>query len=148
MAEVLLNALGKGRFKGYSAGSFPKGTVNPFAIELLRTNRLPTEGLRSKSWDEFAAPGAPKLDFIVTVCDQAAGEVCPIWPGQPMKAHWGIQDPAAVEGSEEAKRKAFFRAYTELHRRLSILVSLPIEQLARLSLQERLNQIGSLGEQG
>ncbi len=148
IAEVLLNAIGAGKFKAFSAGSYPRGQVNPFAVELLQKNRLPTEGLRSKSWDEFAAPGAPELDFVFTVCDQAAGEVCPIWPGQPMTAHWGIDDPAAVEGSDDAKRKAFFKTYNELQRRLSILVSLPLDKLDRLTLKKRLDEIGKLREQG
>jgi len=144
LAEVMLNATGRGRFRAHSAGSHPKGEVNPYALELLRKNRLPVEGLRSKSWDEFA--GAPPLDFVFTVCDQAAGEVCPIWPGQPMTAHWGIEDPAAVEGTDEAKRKAFFRAYNQLHHRLSIFVNLPMEKLDRLTLQKRLDEIGKAGE--
>ena len=142
LAEVLLNAIGKGRFKGFSAGSYPKGAVNPFTVELLQKIRLPVDGLRTKSWDEFAAPGAPKLDFVFTVCDQAAGEVCPIWPGQPMTAHWGIEDPAAVEGTDEMKRKAFFKAYNQLQHRLSIFVSLPLDKLDRLTLQKRLDEIG------
>jgi arsenate reductase len=148
MAEALLNAMGKGKFRAFSAGSYPRGQVNPFAVELLQKNRLPTEGLRSKSWDEFAAPGAPKLDFIFTVCDQAAGEMCPIWPGQPMTAHWGIEDPAAVEGSDDAKRKAFFKTYSELQRRLSVLVSLPLDKVDRVTLRQRLEEIGKLREQG
>jgi arsenate reductase len=146
LAEVMLNGMGQGRFRAFSAGSHPKGEVNPFAIELLQKNRLRTEGLRPKSWDEFATPGAQPLDFVFTVCDQAAGEVCPIWPGQPMTAHWGIADPAAVEGSDEAKRRAFFRAYSELQHRLSILVSLPIDRLDRLTLQKRLREIGKVRE--
>lgn len=142
LAEAVLNAMGKGRFRAYSAGSHPAGRVNPFALELIRKNRLPTEGLRSKSWDEFAAPGAPVLDFVFTVCDNAAGEVCPAWPGQPMTAHWGVPDPAAVEGSDEEKRRAFFRTWTELSNRISIFVSLPMGKLDRLSLQKRLDEIG------
>jgi len=142
MAETILNSLGKGRFKGYSAGSHPTGRVNPFAIELLRTNHLPVEGLRSKNWDEFAQPGAPFLHFVFTVCDQAAAEMCPVWPGQPMTSHWGIADPAAVEGSDEVKRKAFFAAYSALNRRISIFVSLPLAKLDRLTLQKKLNDIG------
>lgn len=142
MAEVMLNAMGQGRFKAYSAGSHPKGAVNPYALELLERNRLPTDGLRSKDWAEFARPGAPALDFVFTVCDSAAAEVCPAWPGQPMTAHWGIPDPAAVEGSDEAKRKAFFTAYNQLHHRLSIFVSLPMDKLDRLTLQRRLDEIG------
>jgi len=142
LAESLLNAMGQGRFRAYSAGSHPKDTPHPLALELLAKNRLPTEGLRSKSWDEFAAPDAPKIDVVVTVCDNAAGEVCPVWPGQPMTAHWGVADPAAVEGSDDEKRRAFFRAYTELQRRLSIFVSLPMDKLDRLTLQKRLDDIG------
>ena len=142
----MLNSMGQGRFKAYSAGSHPKGTVNPFAIELLQKNRLPTEGLHSKRWEEFSRSGSPVMDFVITVCDQAAGEVCPIWPGQPMNAHWGIEDPAAAEGSDEEKRKAFFTAYNRLRNRLSIFTSLPMSKLDRLSLQRRLDDIGKLRE--
>ncbi|MFA4970556.1 MAG: arsenate reductase ArsC [Sulfuritalea sp.] len=142
LAEAILNAIGRGRFKAYSAGSHPAGQVNPFALELLKRNRLPTDDLRSKSWNEFAAPDAPQLDFVFTVCDNAAGEVCPVWPGQPMTAHWGIPDPAAVAGSDEDKRKAFFTAYNQMHHRLSILVNLPIDKLDRLSLKQHLDDIG------
>jgi protein-tyrosine-phosphatase len=142
MGEALLNNIGRGHFRAYSAGSHPAGQVNPFAIELLEKSRLPTEGLRSKSWEEFAAIGAPQLDFIFTVCDKAAGEVCPVWPGQPMTAHWGIEDPAAVQGGDEDKRKAFMNALTQLHRRISLFVSLPMDKLDRLSLQPRLDAIG------
>jgi len=148
LAEVLLNSMAPTRFRAYSAGSQPKGAVHPLAIELLEKNRLPTAGLRSKSWDEFSGPGAPQLDFVFTVCDQAAGEVCPVWPGQPMTAHWGIDDPAAVEGSDDEKRKAFFRAYNQLQHRLQIFVSLPMEKLDRLTLQKRLDQIGELRKKG
>jgi arsenate reductase len=122
--------------------------VNRFALELLERNRLPTEGLRSKGWEAFERPDAPPLDFVFTVCDQAAGETCPIWPGQPMSAHWGIEDPAAVEGNDDEKRKAFFRAYTQLRHRLSIFVSLPLEKLDRLALKEKLDEIGRLREKG
>jgi protein-tyrosine-phosphatase len=146
IAEALLNAMGGGRFRAFSAGSHPKGTVNPFALELLERNRLPVAALRSKSWDEFAAPGAPALDFVFTVCDQAAGEVCPIWPGQPMTAHWGVEDPAAVDGDDALKRRAFLKAYSELQRRLSIFVSLPIDKLDRLTLQKRLDAIGTVDD--
>ena len=146
MAEVMLNAMGQGRFQAYSAGSHPKGVVNPYTIELLEKNRLPTEGLRSKDWEEFARPGSPALDFVFTVCDDAAGEVCPVWPGQPMTAHWGIPDPAAVEGSDTDKRKAFFKAYNQLQHRLSIFVNLPMEKLDRLTLQRRLDEIGKSKE--
>jgi arsenate reductase len=143
LAEAYLNAAGKGRFAAYSAGSHPTGQVNPFALELLHKNRLSTEGARSKSWDEFARPDAPKLDFVFTVCDQAAGETCPVWPGQPMTAHWGINDPAAVQGDDEVKRKAFFRAFSELTTRISLFLSLPMEKLDRLTLQKRLDEIGA-----
>jgi arsenate reductase len=146
LAEVVLNYIGHGRFQAYSAGSHPKGTVNPFALELLEKNRLPTAGLRSKSWDEFAQPGAPALDFVFTVCDQAAREVCPVWPGQPMTAHWGIEDPAAVEGSEEQKRRALFKTYSQLQHRLSIFTSLPMDKLDRLTLQKRLDEIGKTND--
>ena len=148
MAEVMLNSMGQGRFKAYSAGSHPKGAVNPLAVELLQKNRLPTEDLGSKGWEEFSQSGAPVMDFVITVCDQAAGEVCPIWPGQPMNAHWGIEDPAAAEGSAEEKRKAFFTAYNRLRNRLSIFTSLPMSKLDRLSLQRRLDDIGKLREKG
>ncbi len=142
MAEGILNQLGGGQFFAYSAGSFPKGEINPFALELLRQNRIPTDGLRSKPWDEFAKPGAPRLDFVFTVCDKAAGETCPIWPGQPMTAHWGIADPAAVQGSDAKKRHAFFNAFRELSQRIRIFTSLPIRSLDRIKLQERLDAIG------
>jgi len=144
IAEALLKALGGGRFRAWSAGSRPAGQVHPLALELLERNRLPTEGLRSKSWDEFAAPGAPRLDFVFTVCDRAASELCPLWPGQPMTAHWGVADPAAVEEPLDARRRAFFRAFSELQNRISIFVSLPIERLDRLTLQARLDEIGRL----
>ena len=142
MAEAYLNASGNGRFAAYSAGSHPGGKVNPFALELLRKNRIDTEGLRSKSWDEFARPGAPALDFVFTVCDNAAGEVCPFWPGQPMTAHWGIQDPAAVQGTDEDKRKAFLRAFSELSTRINLFMSLPLGKLDRLVLKKKLEEIG------
>jgi arsenate reductase len=146
LAEAMLNAMSARRFRAYSAGSHPKGEVNPFALELLGKHRMPIAGLRSKSWDEFATPDAPKMDFVFTVCDQAAGEVCPLWPGQPMTAHWGVADPAAVEGTDEAKRRAFFRAFNELQHRLSIFMSLPMDRLDRLTLQRRLDEIGNVGE--
>lgn len=145
MAEVLLNAMGKGRFRAYSAGSHPKGRVHPLTLELIAKNRMSTADLRSKDWAEFAKPSAPPLDFVFTVCDNAAGEVCPVWPGQPMSAHWGIPDPAAVEGSEEEQRKAFFTAYSQLSIRISIFVNLPLARLDRLSLQEKLDEIGKIG---
>ena len=142
LAEAILNAEGKGRFKAFSAGSHPSGKVHPFAIELLQQRRYPIEVLRSKSWDELAAPDARELDFIFTVCDNAAGEVCPIWPGKPISAHWGVEDPAAVEGSDEDKRKAFVNAFAVLQRRISLFASLQLEQLDRLSLQSKLSDIG------
>jgi len=142
LAEAMMNTLGAQRFQAYSAGSHPNGTVNPFAIELLQKNRMPTEGLRSKSWDEFAAPEAPQLDFVFTVCDAAAGEVCPLWPGQPISAHWGVEDPAAVEGSDEAKRKAFFNAYNRLHNRIQLFLNLPLAKLDRVAVTQRLKEIG------
>jgi arsenate reductase len=142
LAEVTMNTLGAPRFKAYSAGSHPNGRVNPFAIELLSKNGLAVDGLRSKSWDEFAAAGAPPLDFVITVCDSAAGEVCPYWPGQPVTAHWGVEDPAAVEGSDDEKRKAFFRAYTRLRHRIEMFLSLPLAKLDRVSLTQRMKEIG------
>ena len=142
LAEAILNAEGKGKFKAFSAGSHPSGKVHPFAIELLQQRRYPIEVLRSKSWDELAAPDARELDFIFTVCDNAAGEVCPVWPGQPISALWGVDDPAAVEGSDEDKRKAFVNAFAVLQRRISLFASLQLEQLDRLSLQSKLSDIG------
>ena len=142
LAEGILNHLGKGRFRAFSAGSQPKGTVNPFALEELRRAGLPAEGFRSKSWDEFAKPGAPEMDFIFTVCDNAANEVCPVWIGHPMTAHWGVEDPAAVEGSDEAKRLAFRKAATALRRRIELFLSLPLASLDRLVLQGKLSSIG------
>jgi arsenate reductase (thioredoxin) len=147
LAEVHMNSAGKGRFRAFSAGSRPAGRVNPFAIELLRKNHMPTDGLRSKNWDEFAAPGAPALDFVFTVCDNAAGEACPIWPGQPITAHWGVADPAAAQGTDEDKRKAFLRAYTELANRINLFLSLPFAKLDRLALQKKLSEIGKAGQE-
>jgi protein-tyrosine-phosphatase len=144
LAESILNSMttSRGRFCAFSAGSHPSGTVNPFAIELLQRNHLPTEGLRSKAWDEFSQPGAPELSFVFTVCDNAAGEVCPVWPGQPMTAHWGVPDPAAVEGDDESKRKAFFAAFSQLQNRISLFANLPIDKLDRIKLQKALSDIG------
>mgnify|MGYP001247286522 FL=1 len=142
LSEALLNKRGQGQFRAFSAGSHPAGRVNPYALELLRKMGYSTDGLRSKSWDEFAAPGAPELDFVFTVCDNAAGEVCPMWPGQPITAHWGIPDPAAVDGTDEQKRKAFEDAFRILERRISLFLSLPIRSLEQLVLQERLSEIG------
>jgi arsenate reductase (thioredoxin) len=148
IAEVLLNSIAPKRFHAYSAGSHPKGTVSPFALELLERNRMPTAGLRSKSWDEFAAPGATEMDFVFTVCDQAAGEACPVWPGQPITAHWGVEDLAAVAGTDEQKRKAFVRTFAQLQHRLTIFASLPLDKLDRLGLEKRLDEIGKLREKG
>ena len=142
LAESLINHWGGGRFAGFSAGSYPKGAVHPIALELLKQMKLPTEGLRSKSWDEFAVPGAPALDFVFTVCDNAAGEACPHWPGQPMTAHWGIEDPAGVEGDDKTRWLAFRTAFRQLENRIRIFTSLPIESLDRIKLQERLDGIG------
>jgi protein-tyrosine-phosphatase/DNA-binding transcriptional ArsR family regulator len=147
LAEGLLNGLGEGRFVAHSAGSRPTGRIHPYAIDLLREKRLPVEGLRSKSWDEFAAPGVRAMDFIFTVCDAAAGEVCPVWPGHPLTAHWGVADPAAVEGSEAERRRAFFRAFTELERRVSLLVNLPLNKLETLALQRQLDGIGRIDQE-
>ena len=142
MAESLLNTLGKGKFRAFSAGSFPKGQVHPLALELLKRTNLPAEGFRSKSWDEFASPGAPPIDFIFTVCDNAAGEVCPVWPGKPMTAHWGIADPAAAGGTEAEKAFAFRKALNELETRIKLFISLPFDSLDRMTLQARLRDIG------
>ena len=142
MAEALLNHLGRGRFHAYSAGSHPTGRVNPLAIATLERNHLPTAYARSKNWEEFAAPDAPPLHFVFTVCDRAAQEMCPIWPGQPMTAHWGIADPAAVEGSDAEKERAFQLAFRELSARIGIFTSLRIESLDQLALQRELNAIG------
>ncbi len=142
LAEVYLNTAGKGRFVAHSAGSRPQGKVNPFALELLAKNRLGITGLRSKSWDEFAQPGAPHMDFVFTVCDQAAGEACPLWPGQPVTAHWGVDDPARVEGSDEEKRRAFLVAFKVLSTRIDLFLNLPLDKLDGLALKTKLAQIG------
>jgi arsenate reductase len=142
LAESLLNTLGKGRFQAFSAGSFPKGQVHPLAIDLLKRTNLPFEDFRSKSWDEFVAPEAPPIDFIFTVCDNAAGEVCPVWPGKPMTAHWGIADPAAAEGTDADKAFAFRKALKELETRIKLFVQLPIASLDQMTLRERLGAIG------
>ncbi|MEO8313341.1 MAG: arsenate reductase ArsC [Pseudomonadota bacterium] len=143
LAEAILNKVGRGRFLAYSAGSHPNGQVNPHALELLERLDFDTAGLRSKAWDEFAAPGAPKLDFVFTVCDNAAGEVCPVWPGQPMTAHWGLPDPAAVEGSELDKANAFREVFRALERRISLFTALPLSSLDRLSLTRQVREIGT-----
>lgn len=142
LAEALLNQRGHGQFRAFSAGSHPAGRVNPFALELLTASKFPTEDLRSKNWDEFAQAGAPELDFVFTVCDNAAGEVCPVWPGQPMTAHWGIPDPAAVTGTDAQKRAAFLDAFSTLERRISLFISLPLQSLDRLSLSQKVRDIG------
>ncbi len=142
MAECVLNRLGQGHFKAYSAGSRPKGQVHPYALDLLAKLNFVTEGLRSKGWDEFATPGSPALDFVFTLCDEAAAEQCPVWPGQPMTAHWGLPDPAAATGNEAEKRLAFADAMRMINNRISIFVSLPMRSLDKLSLQKRLDQIG------
>jgi arsenate reductase (thioredoxin) len=144
MAEALLRKLGAGRFNAFSAGSHPKGAVNPFALRVLGSYGFPTEGYRSKSWDEFAVPGAPVMDFVFTVCDSAAGEACPVWPGQPMTAHWGIEDPAAVEGSDIEKEKAFVTAFKYLRNRISIFISLPVTSLDKMALRAKLHEIGAM----
>jgi arsenate reductase (thioredoxin) len=144
LGEALINHWGKGKFVGYSAGSTPKGKVHPIALKLLEQMKMPTAGMRSKSWDEFAAPGAPPLDFVFTVCGNAAGESCPVWIGQPMTAHWGVDDPAAVEGPETAQWLAFRKAFHELESRIKAFTSLPIETLDKSKLQAKLHDIGAM----
>ena len=144
LAEVILNREGAGRFHAYSAGSYPKGAVHPAALALLNELDLPIDGLRSKSWDEFARPGAPPLDFVFTVCDNAAGEVCPTWPGQPMTAHWGIEDPASVE--DDGQERAFWQAYQALQRRIQLFLALPNDDIDEMSLQNRLRDIGKTSD--
>ena len=146
IAETILNRYGAGRFRAFSAGSQPKGQVHPYTLDLLRNLNYRTENLRSKDWDEFAVPGAPKLDFVFTVCDDAANETCPVLPGQPMSAHWGVPDPAAVEGSEAVKRAAFADTCRMMTNRISVFTSLPLASLDRLSLQKRLDEIGQRRE--
>lgn len=142
MAEGLLNTLGRGRFRAYSAGSHPGTAVHPLALETLASLHMPTEGFRSKDWSEFARPGAPALDFVITVCDQAAGEVCPVWPGQPLTAHWGVADPAAFQGSDEQKAKAFRDTALVLKRRIELMLALPLASLDRMALQAEVRLIG------
>jgi protein-tyrosine-phosphatase len=144
LAESLLNHWGQGRFRGFSAGSFPKGAIHPFALKLLRSLDLPTGGLRSKSWNEFAKPGAPVMDFVFTVCDQAAGELCPVWPGQPITAHWGMPDPAAVDSSDVARSQAFHETFRGLENRIKIFAALPIASLDRMSLARQVEAIGRM----
>jgi arsenate reductase (thioredoxin) len=145
LAEAYLNSQGRGRFRAYSAGSRPGGRVNPFALELLANNGMDTAELRSKSWDEFALPGAPRMDFVFTVCDSAAAEPCPFWPGQPVTAHWGVPDPAAVEGSDEDKRRAFLMSFRTLSTRINLMLNLPFEKLERLAIKQKLDEIGKAG---
>lgn len=142
MAEAILKHIGQGRFNAFSAGSHPTGKVNPYALRQLQRAGFSTEGYRSKSWDEFAAPGAPDLHFVFTVCDNAAGEVCPVWPGQPVTAHWGVEDPAAMQGNDNVIDAAFFRAFEVLHRRISLFASLPIGSLDDLAIRREVTQIG------
>ena len=142
MAETLLNQWGEGRFRAFSAGSHPTGTVNPFTIDLLKLLKFPTDGLRSKSWDEFATPEAPVMDFVLTVCDQAAGEVCPVWPGQPITAHWGFPDPTAFVGPEAQKRAFFADVFRQIDNRIKVFTALPIERLSRLAIQREVKVLG------
>lgn len=142
MAEALVTTMGKGRFRGFSAGSHPGGTVNPFAIEQIKPTGYPLDNLRSKSWDEFAAPGAPQMDFIITVCDNAAGETCPYWPGHPMSAHWGFEDPAAATGSDEEKRTVFHKVFRQIMARINTFVSLPLHMLEKNAIQHEIKAIG------
>ena len=143
LAEALMNDLGRGRFAAHSAGSHPRGEVHPLALQTLARHGVAAQGARSNSWDEFARPGAPELDFAFTVCDQAAGEVCPVWPGQPMTAHWGLPDPAAVQGPEDLQRKAFTDAFVTLRRRIELMLALPLDSLDRMALQTQVRDIGS-----
>ncbi|MPZ54891.1 MAG: arsenate reductase ArsC [Rhizobiales bacterium] len=144
LAESILRKDGRGRFKAFSAGSQPKGRVNPLSLEILTDYEYPTVGLRSKSWGEFAAPRAPVMDFVFTVCDSAASEVCPVWPGQPMTAHWGIDDPAAIEGNRLEKKRAFVTAFRQLRNRISVFINLPMASLDKIALARRLIEIGQL----
>lgn len=144
MAEALINTMGDGRFHAFSAGSHPTGKVNPFAIEQISNLDYPLEKLRSKDWNEFAHSDAPKMDFIITVCDKAAGEVCPVWPGQPISAHWGFEDPAAVEGSDEDKRRAFAKVFRQISNRVRIFLGLPLDKLDKLAMKREMDKIGQL----
>jgi arsenate reductase len=143
MAEALLNRMGQGRFKAYSAGSHPTGVVNPSTLATLKELHLPTDGLRSKDWDEFARPDAPQLDFVITVCDQAAGESCPVWPGQPITAHWGVPDPAAFDGPEDRKAKVFVGTALALRKRIELMLALPLDRLDRIAIQREVKGIGT-----
>ncbi|HEY0847955.1 MAG TPA: arsenate reductase ArsC [Noviherbaspirillum sp.] len=142
MAEALVTTMGKGRFRGFSAGSHPGGKVNPFAVEQIKPTGYPIDNLRSKSWDEFAGPDAPQMDFIITVCDNAAGEVCPVWPGHPVSAHWGFEDPAAVEGADEEKRAAFNKIYKQIMSRMNTFVNLPVHMLDKNAIRAEMRKIG------
>jgi arsenate reductase len=144
IGEALFNTMGAGRFQAFSAGSHPSGRVNPFAVEQVRELGYPVDNLRSKSWDEFAAPGAPEMDFVVTVCDNAAGEVCPLWPGHPVTAHWGFPDPAAVRGTDEEKRAAFAQTLRQIRNRVQLFLSLPLETLDRMAIENRMRDLGKL----
>lgn len=146
IAEAVLNHEGKGRFRAFSAGSQPRGAVNPLALDVLRKTGLPVDGLRSKSWSEFAAMGAPEMDFVITVCDNAAGETCPVWPGQPMNAHWGVPDPAAVGGSDVERHLAFADCYRMLRNRIGLFINLPLASLDRLSLRHHMDEIGATSD--
>jgi len=148
LAEAILNHLGEGRFRAFSGGSRPKGEVHPLALDLLKSLGMPTEGLRSKSWDGFARPGAPQMEFVFTVCDNAAGEVCPFWPGNPVTAHWGVPDPAAVEGDEATRRNAFREAYRRLDHRIRLFINLRVEEFDRLSIKKSLDEIGRERDHG
>ncbi len=143
MAEALFNTIGKGRFKAYSAGSHPAGSVNPFAIEMVKITGYPIEYLRSKNWDEFAQPDAPVMDFVITVCDRAAGELCPVWPGQPITAHWGFEDPASVEGADEEKQAKFREIFRQIRNRIDIFSCLPLEKLDRFAIKREMDNIGN-----
>jgi protein-tyrosine-phosphatase len=144
MAECALNRGGKGRFKGFSAGSHPKGVIHPITLELLKKLNYETENLRSKSWDEFTLPGSPPIDFVFTVCDHAAAEACPVWPGRPIAAHWGVADPASFEGTDDDKRRFFLRIYRELEKRIKLFTNLKIDTLDSFALQQQVNQIGEI----
>lgn len=148
LAESILNKIGNGRFKAFSAGSHPSGAINPHVLEFLEKRNFPTADLRSKSWNEFAAPDGPALDFVFTVCDNAAGELCPVWPGQPVTAHWGVEDPVSVDGDDDAKRKAVLTAFALLNHRISLFASLPIAKLDAMSLKKELDEIGRMRENG
>lgn len=145
MAEALINTLGRGRFRAFSAGSQPGGTVNPFAIEQIKASGYPLENLRSKSWDEYSVPDAPRMDFVITVCDSAAGESCPFWPGRPLKAHWGFEDPAAFIGSDEEKRHVFNKVFKQIMNRVELFVSLPLHELDQSALKREIDKIGRSG---